>query len=181
MLRSWAGFGWRAIGCQSKGHREGHGDSSGKTLDPFPLKCFWIPQEIYPGQFQPSLCHKFIALMDKEGKLLRNYTQNIDTLEQVAGIQRIIQCHGKWVWIHLFSLGGFLLVHVTLLELNFLSLNSCLLPTNTLIFKCWQFWFRQLTCLNGKCFQVEITPSRNWAWWSVCEVSVKIHTLLAQA
>lgn len=52
-------------------------------------------QEIYPGQFQPSLCHKFIALMDKERKLLRNYTQNIDTLEQVAGIQRIIQCHGK--------------------------------------------------------------------------------------
>ncbi|XP_065409540.1 NAD-dependent protein deacetylase sirtuin-1 isoform X2 [Chrysemys picta bellii] len=52
--------------------------------------------EIYPGQFQPSLCHKFIALMDKEGKLLRNYTQNIDTLEQVAGIQRIIQCHGSF-------------------------------------------------------------------------------------
>ncbi|XP_023571960.1 NAD-dependent protein deacetylase sirtuin-1 isoform X2 [Octodon degus] len=52
--------------------------------------------EIYPGQFQPSLCHQFIALSDKEGKLLRNYTQNIDTLEQVAGIQRIIQCHGSF-------------------------------------------------------------------------------------
>ncbi|XP_072827528.1 NAD-dependent protein deacetylase sirtuin-1 isoform X3 [Vicugna pacos] len=52
--------------------------------------------EIYPGQFQPSLCHKFIALSDMEGKLLRNYTQNIDTLEQVAGIQRIIQCHGSF-------------------------------------------------------------------------------------
>ncbi|GAB1295191.1 NAD-dependent protein deacetylase sirtuin-1 [Apodemus speciosus] len=55
-----------------------------------------VPKEIYPGQFQPSLCHKFIALSDKEGKLLRNYTQNIDTLEQVAGIQRIIQCHGSF-------------------------------------------------------------------------------------
>lgn len=52
-------------------------------------------QEIYPGQFQPSPCHKFISMMDKQGKLLRNYTQNIDTLEQVAGVQRIIQCHGK--------------------------------------------------------------------------------------
>uniref|UniRef100_A0A8C0JF20 protein acetyllysine N-acetyltransferase n=1 Tax=Chelonoidis abingdonii TaxID=106734 RepID=A0A8C0JF20_CHEAB len=59
--------------------------------DPRPF--FKFAKEIYPGQFQPSLCHKFIALMDKEGKLLRNYTQNIDTLEQVAGIQRIIQCH----------------------------------------------------------------------------------------
>ncbi|XP_066180504.1 NAD-dependent protein deacetylase sirtuin-1 [Sylvia atricapilla] len=62
--------------------------------DPRPF--FKFSKEIYPGQFQPSLCHKFIALMDKEGKLLRNYTQNIDTLEQVAGIQRIIQCHGSF-------------------------------------------------------------------------------------
>ena len=52
-------------------------------------------QEIYPGQFQPSPCHKFISMLDKKEKLLRNYTQNIDTLEQVAGVQRIIQCHGK--------------------------------------------------------------------------------------
>uniref|UniRef100_A0A674GCY2 protein acetyllysine N-acetyltransferase n=1 Tax=Taeniopygia guttata TaxID=59729 RepID=A0A674GCY2_TAEGU len=62
--------------------------------DPRPF--FKFAKEIYPGQFQPSLCHRFIALMDKEGKLLRNYTQNIDTLEQVAGIQRIIQCHGSF-------------------------------------------------------------------------------------
>ncbi|XP_074010789.1 NAD-dependent protein deacetylase sirtuin-1 [Numenius arquata] len=62
--------------------------------DPRPF--FKFAKEIYPGQFQPSLCHKFIAMMDKEGKLLRNYTQNIDTLEQVAGIQRIIQCHGSF-------------------------------------------------------------------------------------
>ncbi|KAG7279841.1 hypothetical protein CRUP_013751 [Coryphaenoides rupestris] len=52
--------------------------------------------EIYPGQFQPSPCHKFISMLDKQGKLLRNYTQNIDTLEQVAGVQRIIQCHGSF-------------------------------------------------------------------------------------
>ncbi|XP_053166236.1 NAD-dependent protein deacetylase sirtuin-1 isoform X2 [Hemicordylus capensis] len=62
--------------------------------DPRPF--FKFAKEIYPGQFQPSLCHRFIALMDKERKLLRNYTQNIDTLEQVAGIQRIIQCHGSF-------------------------------------------------------------------------------------
>ncbi|VDM15052.1 unnamed protein product [Wuchereria bancrofti] len=28
--------------------------------------------------------------------MLRNYTQNIDTLEQVAGIKRIVQCHGSF-------------------------------------------------------------------------------------
>lgn len=59
------------------------------------LNASFLLQEIYPGQFQPSPCHRFISMLDKQGKLLRNYTQNIDTLEQVAGVQRIIQCHGK--------------------------------------------------------------------------------------
>ncbi|CAB1312426.1 unnamed protein product [Coregonus sp. 'balchen'] len=62
--------------------------------DPRPF--FKFAKEIYPGQFQPSHCHKFISMLDKQGKLLRNYTQNIDTLEQVAGVQRIIQCHGSF-------------------------------------------------------------------------------------
>ncbi|KAM3605944.1 uncharacterized protein V6R79_007832 [Siganus canaliculatus] len=62
--------------------------------DPRPF--FKFAKEIYPGQFQPSPCHKFISMLDKHRKLLRNYTQNIDTLEQVAGVQRIIQCHGSF-------------------------------------------------------------------------------------
>ncbi|KAG2463361.1 NAD-dependent protein deacetylase sirtuin-1 [Polypterus senegalus] len=62
--------------------------------DPRPF--FKFAKEIYPGQFQPSPCHKFISMLDKQGKLLRNYTQNIDTLEQVAGVQKIIQCHGSF-------------------------------------------------------------------------------------
>ena len=49
---------------------------------------------MYPGQFQPSLSHYFIAELEKKDKLLRNYTQNIDTLEQAAGLTRVIQCHG---------------------------------------------------------------------------------------
>ncbi|XP_074531748.1 NAD-dependent protein deacetylase sirtuin-1 isoform X2 [Halichoeres trimaculatus] len=62
--------------------------------DPRPF--FKFAKEIYPGQFQPSPCHRFISMLDKQGKLLRNYTQNIDTLEQVAGVQKIIQCHGSF-------------------------------------------------------------------------------------
>ncbi|KAL4640925.1 NAD-dependent protein deacetylase sirtuin-1-like [Arapaima gigas] len=62
--------------------------------DPRPF--FKFAKEIYPGQFLPSPCHRFISMLDKQGKLLRNYTQNIDTLEQVAGVQRIIQCHGSF-------------------------------------------------------------------------------------
>ena len=50
--------------------------------DPRPF--FKFAREIYPGQFKPSPCHKFIKNVEKHGKLLRNYTQNIDTLEQVC-------------------------------------------------------------------------------------------------
>ncbi|XP_046360515.2 NAD-dependent protein deacetylase sirtuin-1-like isoform X1 [Haliotis rufescens] len=62
--------------------------------DPRPF--FKFAKEIYPGQFEPSRCHKFIQLIEQHGKLLRNYTQNIDTLEQVAGIRNVIQCHGSF-------------------------------------------------------------------------------------
>lgn len=41
-------------------------------------------------------CLRFIRLLEKQNKLLRNYTQNIDTLEQQAGLERIIQCHGSF-------------------------------------------------------------------------------------
>jgi NAD-dependent deacetylase sirtuin 1 len=61
-----------------------------------PLPFYKFAKEIYPGQFQPSLSHKFIALLESRGQLLRNYTQNIDTLEQSAGLTRVVQCHGSF-------------------------------------------------------------------------------------
>ena len=48
-----------------------------------PRPFFKFAREIYPGQFEPSPCHRFIKCLEKHGSLLRNYTQNIDTLEQV--------------------------------------------------------------------------------------------------
>jgi len=62
--------------------------------DPRPF--FKFARDLWPGQFTPSKCHKFIRFLEKQNKLLRNYTQNIDTLEQQAGIERIIQCHGSF-------------------------------------------------------------------------------------
>ncbi|OON23693.1 transcriptional regulator, Sir2 family [Opisthorchis viverrini] len=61
-----------------------------------PLPFFKFAKEIFPGQFAPSLTHRFVALLESKGTLLRNYTQNIDTLEQAAGITRLIQCHGSF-------------------------------------------------------------------------------------
>ncbi|KAL5505110.1 hypothetical protein EMCRGX_G006491 [Ephydatia muelleri] len=62
--------------------------------DPHPF--FKCAKELFPGQYTPSLSHRFVAALEKRGKLLRNYTQNIDTLEVAAGIKRAVFCHGSF-------------------------------------------------------------------------------------
>lgn len=62
--------------------------------DPRPFYKF--AREIFPGQFKPSPSHRFIKKLEERGVLLRNYTQNIDTLERIAGISRLIECHGSF-------------------------------------------------------------------------------------
>jgi NAD-dependent SIR2 family protein deacetylase len=57
--------------------------------DPRPF--FRFAKEIFPGTFPPSPSHRFIAELEKRGKLLRNYTQNIDGLERQSGIKNVIQ------------------------------------------------------------------------------------------
>lgn len=65
-------------------------------------------------------------MLDKQGKLLRNYTQNIDTLEQVAGVQRIIQCHGKCLNIACYSHAAlFVLVKVAHASCNTKKIRRC--------------------------------------------------------
>jgi len=64
--------------------------------DPQPF--FEFAREIYPGNHKPSPTHYFIKELDRRGKLLRNYTQNIDTLEIAAGINtdKVVNCHGSF-------------------------------------------------------------------------------------
>lgn len=62
--------------------------------DPRPF--FLTAKELYPGQFEPSLSHKFIRKLESRGQLLRNYSQNIDTLENIAGIEKVTMCHGSF-------------------------------------------------------------------------------------
>ncbi|CAF3666544.1 unnamed protein product [Adineta steineri] len=64
------------------------------SQDPRPF--FRFAKEIWPGQYQPSLAHYFIAELERREQLLRNYTQNIDSLEHLCPIKRLIQCHGSF-------------------------------------------------------------------------------------
>lgn len=59
-----------------------------------------IAKEILPVSTKFSPTHAFIKLLQDKGKLLRNYTQNIDNLEQHAGIKRekLVQCHGSFAF-----------------------------------------------------------------------------------
>ncbi|KAF9219745.1 SIR2-domain-containing protein [Gyrodon lividus] len=61
-----------------------------------PTVFYSFASQIYPSNFIPSPCHRFIKLLEDKDKLLRNYTQNIDTLETLAGISRVLQCHGSF-------------------------------------------------------------------------------------
>ncbi|KAH7105986.1 SIR2-domain-containing protein [Auriculariales sp. MPI-PUGE-AT-0066] len=61
-----------------------------------PAIFFSFASHIYPSNFKPSPCHRFIKLLEDKEKLLRNYTQNIDTLEHAAGVRKVLQCHGSF-------------------------------------------------------------------------------------
>lgn len=63
-----------------------------------PQPFFTLSKELYPGNFQPTLTHYFLRLLHEKGKLLRVFTQNIDTLERLAGLpaDRIVEAHGSF-------------------------------------------------------------------------------------
>jgi NAD+-dependent protein deacetylase SIR2 len=64
-----------------------------------PIRKFYaLAGELIPELNRWSPTHQFIRLLQDKGKLLRNYTQNIDNVESYAGIQpeRVIHCHGSW-------------------------------------------------------------------------------------
>nr|XP_058901813.1 NAD-dependent protein deacetylase sirtuin-2 isoform X3 [Kogia breviceps] len=72
-----------------------------KHPEPF----FALAKELYPGQFKPTICHYFIRLLKEKGLLLRCYTQNIDTLERVAGLEAedLVEAHGTFYTSHCIS------------------------------------------------------------------------------
>ncbi|XP_043938289.1 NAD-dependent protein deacetylase sirtuin-2 isoform X2 [Protopterus annectens] len=71
-----------------------------------PEPFFALARELYPGQFKPTLCHYFMRMLKEKGLLLRCYTQNIDTLERVAGIPQdvLVEAHGTFYTSHCTSM-----------------------------------------------------------------------------
>lgn len=61
------------------------------------MPCRFAKKLVPSGEMTPSFSHHFITILERNRKLLRNYTQNIDGLEAKAGISRdkIVECHGS--------------------------------------------------------------------------------------
>ncbi|KAL4787258.1 hypothetical protein BJX76DRAFT_345739 [Aspergillus varians] len=63
-----------------------------------PSVFYSVAKDILPTEKKYSPTHGFIRLLQDKGKLLTNYTQNIDNIEANAGVlpEKIVQCHGSF-------------------------------------------------------------------------------------
>ncbi|KAK1249316.1 hypothetical protein MKX07_002832 [Trichoderma sp. CBMAI-0711] len=63
-----------------------------------PTIFYSVAKDIIPSTDRFTPTHKFIAMLHERGKLLTNYSQNIDNLEIKAGLpkEKLIQCHGSF-------------------------------------------------------------------------------------
>lgn len=63
-----------------------------------PQPFYTLSKEMWPSHFKPTITHSFFTLLNQKKKLLRVFTQNIDTLERLAGLSedRIVEAHGSF-------------------------------------------------------------------------------------
>ncbi len=65
-----------------------------------PRPFFELAKDLHPGKLglEPTLAHFFIVLLAQKGILRRMYTQNIDTLERLAGLpsEQLVEAHGSF-------------------------------------------------------------------------------------
>ncbi|KAF9429933.1 NAD-dependent protein deacetylase sirtuin-2 [Podila epigama] len=63
-----------------------------------PSPFYRLAKELFPGKYRPTLTHYLLPLLAKKGLLLRSYTQNIDSLERMAGLPEhlLVEAHGSF-------------------------------------------------------------------------------------
>ncbi|MDC7221383.1 MAG: Sir2 family NAD-dependent protein deacetylase [Spirochaetales bacterium] len=65
-------------------------------FDSNPHPFFDLSREIVFHNAQPTLCHKWLARLEEEGRIAKIITQNIDRLHRKAGSQAVLECHGGY-------------------------------------------------------------------------------------
>eukprot|EP00112_Aurelia_sp_Birch-Aquarium-sp1_P008051 Seg1882.3 transcript_id=Seg1882.3/GoldUCD/mRNA.D3Y31 product="NAD-dependent protein deacetylase sirtuin-2" protein_id=Seg1882.3/GoldUCD/D3Y31 len=67
-----------------------------------PEPFFMLARELFPGNYKPTPSHYFLRLLAEKKMMIRNYTQNIDGLEIVAGVspELVVAAHGTFHSCH---------------------------------------------------------------------------------
>ncbi|KAF8975287.1 NAD-dependent protein deacetylase sirtuin-2, partial [Entomortierella lignicola] len=62
-----------------------------------PSPFYRLANELLPGRYRPTLTHYLLPLLEKKGLLLRSYSQNIDMLERLTGLDPdlLVEAHGS--------------------------------------------------------------------------------------
>jgi len=63
-----------------------------------PAPFYKLCKELWPGNYEPTITHRFISMLNEKGLLLRCYSQNIDSLETQAGLpsEKLVAAHGNF-------------------------------------------------------------------------------------
>ncbi|KAI8595968.1 DHS-like NAD/FAD-binding domain-containing protein, partial [Dissophora ornata] len=63
-----------------------------------PRPFYQLAKHLYPGRYRPTLTHYLLPLLAKKNLLRRSYTQNIDSLERLAGLDEdlLVEAHGSF-------------------------------------------------------------------------------------
>ncbi|KAF9116022.1 NAD-dependent protein deacetylase sirtuin-2 [Mortierella sp. AM989] len=63
-----------------------------------PTPFYRLAKELLPGRYRPTLTHYLLPLLAKKGLLLRSFTQNIDMLERLTGLdsELLVEAHGSF-------------------------------------------------------------------------------------
>lgn len=66
----------------------------------------WFAEETAREGVAPNAAHRFLAGLERAGKLKTVVTQNIDGLHQAAGSKRVLELHGNWTRLECTGCGA---------------------------------------------------------------------------
>ena len=66
----------------------------------------WFAEQTAREGVAPNAAHRFLAGLERAGKLKAVVTQNIDGLHQAAGSKRVLELHGNWTRLECTGCGA---------------------------------------------------------------------------
>lgn len=66
----------------------------------------WFAEQTAREGVAPNVAHRFLAGLERAGKLKAVVTQNIDGLHQAAGSKRVLELHGNWTRLECTGCGA---------------------------------------------------------------------------